>query len=40
MGLVGDLARVQVQDLDGKPRSLREFWMERPAVLVFVRHFG
>ncbi len=40
MKWIRDLAHVEVQDLDGKSTLLREFWTERPAVLVFVRHFG
>jgi peroxiredoxin len=33
-------ARSLVRDLDGGEHELRELWAERPAVLVFVRHFG
>lgn len=33
-------ATAHIRDLDGKEHELREFWAERPAVLVFLRHFG
>lgn len=29
-----------VLDLEGTPRPLASLWEARPAVLVFVRHFG
>jgi len=31
---------VTVTDLNGTDRSLREFWSEQPAVVMFWRHFG
>jgi hypothetical protein len=34
------LADATVLDPDGAPRPLRTLWAERPAVLVFLRHFG
>ena len=33
-------AAAKVLDLEGKEHPLREFWAERTAVLVFLRHFG
>jgi len=33
-------ADVQVQDVEGQPVRLGSLWEKRPAVLVFVRHFG
>jgi len=35
-----DLAKLEVLDEAGKPIVLGSLWQERPAVLVFVRHFG
>ena len=29
-----------VKDVEGQDFRLGELWRERPAVLVFVRHFG
>lgn len=34
------IAELAVVDADGQPVALAELWAERPAVLVFVRHFG
>jgi hypothetical protein len=33
-------ATARIRDLDGNEHELRELWAERPAVLVFLRHFG
>jgi hypothetical protein len=33
-------AHAVVRDLGGHDHELRELWAERPAVLVFLRHFG
>jgi hypothetical protein len=33
-------AHAVVRDLDGHEHELQELWAERPAVLVFLRHFG
>jgi hypothetical protein len=33
-------ARAIVRDLDDQEHALMELWAERPAVLVFLRHFG
>lgn len=34
------LADVEVHDRNGDPCRLGDLWSERPAVLVFLRHFG
>jgi len=34
------LAATELVDPDGNPHRLGEFWTERPAVLLFLRHFG
>jgi len=35
-----DLAGVVLQDHDGNDVRLGETWAERPAVLVWLRHYG
>jgi hypothetical protein len=35
-----ELGEVTVEDLDGNEVRLRELWRDRPAVLVFLRHYG
>jgi peroxiredoxin len=35
-----EAARAVIRDLNGREHELRELWAERPAVLVFLRHFG
>jgi len=35
-----DLARMPVLDGDGRSVELGTLWRDRPAVLVFIRHFG
>lgn len=38
-----DAAKLSEQDLvdpDGNPTKLGDLWAERPAVLLFLRHFG
>jgi hypothetical protein len=38
---VSDIAaRAVIHDLEGREHALQELWAERPAVLVFLRHFG
>lgn len=37
---VMDLADVVVLDLDGEEVRVGSLWEERPAVLVFLRHYG
>ena len=40
MAIVDDLSAATVLDLDGGVVALGTLWRDRPAVLVFVRHFG
>lgn len=41
MAQVSDaLANAQVLDLDGNAHRVGDFWKDRPALLLFVRHFG
>jgi hypothetical protein len=35
-----DLAGVVLQDADGADVQLGELWAKRPAVVVFLRHYG
>ena len=35
-----ELDGVVLQDADGEDVRLGELWAERPAVLVFLRHYG
>jgi hypothetical protein len=35
-----ELARAEVVDTDGKSRPLAELWRLRPALILWVRHFG
>jgi hypothetical protein len=35
-----DLEDVVLQDSDGEDVGLGDLWAERPAVLVFLRHYG
>jgi hypothetical protein len=34
------LADISLPDADGKQRRLGSLWAERPAVIVFLRHYG
>jgi hypothetical protein len=34
------LTDAQVLDEEGQPHPLGELWHNRPAVILFVRHFG
>ena len=34
------LARVEVRDTDDKPLAVRDLWRDRPALILWVRHFG
>jgi hypothetical protein len=34
------LGNVSLADSDGTHRRLGDYWAERPAILVFLRHFG
>jgi len=40
MNLAGKLAGMDVLDPAGQSVRLGTYWQDRPAVLVFVRHFG
>lgn len=40
MNEIKALGEVTALDLEGRVQRLGAFWHERPAVLVFVRHFG
>jgi len=35
-----DVAALTVLDLDGAAHPFASLWAERPAVIVFLRHFG
>ena len=35
-----ELADLIVEDTEGREVRLGDLWRERPAVLVFVRHYG
>jgi hypothetical protein len=35
-----ELANAVVKDLDGRPVRIGDLWKQRPALLLFVRHFG
>lgn len=35
-----ELAEATVKDVEGKDVRLGDLWREKPAVLVFVRHYG
>ena len=35
-----ELGQVTVLDLDGNQTRLAELWRDRPAVLVWLRHYG
>jgi hypothetical protein len=34
------LGRIAVQDVDGRPVVFASAWENRPAIFVFLRHFG
>lgn len=40
MSLAARLATIEVLDEDGNAHQLGSAWAERPALLVFIRHFG
>lgn len=35
-----ELIEAEVLDLEGKPRRVGTLWAERPAVIVWLRHYG
>ena len=40
MSLAGTLAPITLPDADGKSVRLGSLWADRPAVVVFLRHYG
>ena len=34
------LAGAELRDTEDRPRAMRELWRERPALVLWVRHFG
>ena len=40
MNVAQQLRQTTALDLDGQTVHLGDFWREKPAILVFVRHFG
>lgn len=34
------LAALELRDANDKPWKVGDLWAERPALLVFIRHFG
>jgi hypothetical protein len=38
--LAARLAPISLPDTDGNPIRLGSLWEEKPAVLVFLRHYG
>jgi hypothetical protein len=34
------LSSLELPDASGAPRRLGDYWAEKPAILVFLRHFG
>jgi hypothetical protein len=35
-----ELAQVTVKDVEGRDVRLGDLWRDKPAVLVFLRHYG
>jgi hypothetical protein len=40
MAALSDLADITLPDHNGEPVRLGELWADRPAVLVWLRHYG
>ncbi len=40
MRTIEKLAAIELSDCDGVITRLDSFWEKKPAVLVFIRHFG
>ena len=40
MTLAADLAPIVLPDTEGTPVRLGSLWAERPAAVVFLRHYG
>jgi hypothetical protein len=35
-----ELAEIDLLDVEGESRRLGDYWRDRPAVFVFLRHYG
>jgi hypothetical protein len=35
-----ELADIELEDYEGRSSRLGDYWRDRPAVLVFLRHYG
>jgi hypothetical protein len=40
MNVDAALAAAEVKDVEGRPVRLGSLWSDKPAVIVWVRHFG
>jgi hypothetical protein len=40
VGVASRLSEIELADWTGEIRALSAYWQEKPAVLVFIRHFG
>ncbi|HUQ49573.1 MAG TPA: hypothetical protein VM056_02575 [Terriglobales bacterium] len=40
MSLAANLAPITLPDSYGKPVNLGSLWADRPAIIVFLRHYG
>lgn len=40
MRIASKLSGIELSDWAGDREELGSFWLERPIVLVFIRHFG
>lgn len=40
MRVAHELAAVELRDTDDRPRALADLWRDRPALILWVRHFG
>jgi hypothetical protein len=38
--VIAELGRVKLRELDGNETALKTLWKDRPAALVFLRHYG
>jgi hypothetical protein len=36
----GELGRIVLPDQDSDERALAEYWRDRPAALIWLRHYG
>jgi hypothetical protein len=37
---LAELSALSLSDVDGASHRLGDLWVERPVILVFLRHFG